>query len=133
MGRSMTSVMKKDNSASRMALGLTAVAIVALAATGWIAAVVTSDDPGIGRLEPWWRGFSAISVLMALLWSAHLLLSRYVPLIVSIVLAVASMMIMIFGVALFRPLGWGELLWLVVALFPLIVIVKLLEPTRRTH
>ena len=110
-----------------------AVAIVALAATGWIAAVVTSDDPGIGRLEPWWRGFSAISVLMALLWSAHLLLSRYVPLIVSIVLAVASMMIMIFGVALFRPLGWGELLWLVVALFPLIVIVKLLEPTRRTH
>ncbi|WP_424823783.1 hypothetical protein [Rothia aeria] len=104
----MTHAAKKDNGASRMALGLMAVAIVALAATGWIAAVVTSDDPGISRLEPWWRGFSVISVLLALLWAAHIFLWRRVPLIGSIGLAVASMMIMIFGVAFFRPLGWGN-------------------------
>ena len=129
----MTNAANKDNGASRMALGLIAVAIVALAATGWIAAVVTSDDPGISRLEPWWRGFSAISVLLALLWAAHIFLSRRVPLIGSIGLAVASMIIMIYGVAFFRPLGWGELLWVVVALFPLIALVKLLEPDARAR
>ena len=128
----MTNAANKDNGASRMALGLMAVAIVALAATGWIAAVVTSDDPGISRLEPWWRGFSAISMLLALLWAAHIFLSRRVPLIGSIGLAVASMIIMVYGVAFFRPLGWGEILW-VVALFLLIALVKLLEPDARTR
>ena len=129
----MTDMMKKDNDISRVASGLMAVAVVALVIIGWIAAVVTSDDPGISRLEPWWRGFSAISVLLALLWAAHIFLSRRVPLIGSIGLAVASMIIMIYGVAFFRPLGWGEILWVVVALFPLIALVKLLEPDARTR
>ena len=124
----MTDMMKKDNDISRVASGLMSVAVVALVIIGWIAAVVTSDDPGISRLEPWWRGFSAISVLLALLWAAHIFLSRRVPLIGSIGLAVASMIIMVYGVAFFRPLGWGELLWVVVALFLLIALVKLLEP-----
>ena len=129
----MTNAANKDNGASHMALGLMAVAIVALAATGWIAVVVTSDDPGISRLEPWWRGFSAISMLLALLWAAHIFLLRRVPLIGSIGLAVASMIIMVYGVAFFRPLGWGEILWVVVALFPLIALVKLLEPDARAR
>ena len=43
------------------------------------------------------------------------------------------MIIMIYGVAFFRPLGWGELLWVVVALFPLIALVKILEPDARAR
>lgn len=72
-------------------------------------------------------------MLLALLWAAHIFLSRRVPLIGSIGLAVASMIIMVYGVAFFRPLGWGEILWVVVALFPLIALVKLLELDARTR
>ena len=56
----MTDMMKKDNDISRVASGLMAVTVVALVIIGWVAAVVTSDDTGIAKLEPWWRGLSAI-------------------------------------------------------------------------
>ena len=42
------------------------------------------------------------------------------------------MIIMVYGVAFFRPLGWGEILWVVV-LFLLIALVKLLELDARTR
>ena len=107
--------------------------VVALVIIGWVAAVVTSDDTGIAKLEPWWRGLSAIFFLMALLWTAHFFLPRRVPLITLVILAAASAMITGFGIAFFRPFGWGDLLWLVSALFASIAILKLLEPTRRTQ
>ena len=107
----MTDMMKKDNDISRVASGLMAVTVVALVIIGWVAAVVTSDDTGIAKLEPWWRGLSAIFFLMALLWTAHFFLPRRVPLITSVILAAASAMITGFGVAFFRPFGWGDLLW----------------------
>ena len=97
----MTDMMKKDNDISRVASGLMAVAVVALVIIGWIAAVVTSGEAGISKLEPWWRGLSAIFFLMALLWTAHFFLPRCVPLITSVILAAASAMITIFGVAFF--------------------------------
>ena len=129
----MTDMMKKDNDISRVASGLMAVTVVALVIIGWVAAVVTSDDTGIAKLEPWWRGLSAIFFLMALLWTAHFFLPRRVPLITSVILAAASAMITVFGVAFFQPFGWGDLLWLVSALFASIAILKLLEPTGRTQ
>lgn len=130
----MTDMMKRDNDISRVASGLMAVAVVALVIIGWVAAVVTSDDTGIAKLETWWRGLSAIFFLMALLWTAHFFLPRRVPLIISVILAAASAMIMGFGVAFFRSFGWGDLLWLVVsALFASIAILKLLEPTGHTQ
>lgn len=104
----MTDMMKKDNDISRVASGLMAVTVVALVIIGWVAAVVTSDDTGIAKLEPWWRGLSAIFFLMALLWTAHFFLPRRVPLITSVILAAASAMITGFGVAFFRPFGWGR-------------------------
>ncbi|WP_141755793.1 hypothetical protein [Rothia sp. HMSC036D11] len=118
---------------SRVASGLMAVAVVALVIIGWIAAVITSGEAGISKLEPWWRGLSAIFFLMALLWTAHFFLPRRIPLTTSVILAAASAMITGFGVAFFRSLGWGDLLWLVSALFASIAILKLLEPTRRTQ
>ena len=127
----MTDMMKKDNDISRVASGLMAVTVVALVIIGWVAAVATSDDIGIAKLEPWWRGLSAIFFLMALLWTAHFFLPRRVPLITSVILAAA--MITGFGVPFFRSFGWGDLLWLVSALFASIAILKLLEPTRRTQ
>ena len=129
----MTDMMKKDNDISRVASGLMAVAVVALVIIGWIAAVIPSGDTGISKLEPWWRGLSAIFFLMALLWTAHFFLPRRVPLITSVILAAASAMITGFGVAFFRPFGWGDLLWLVSALFVSIAILKLLEPSGRTQ
>ena len=118
---------------SRVASGLMAVAVVALVIIGWIAAVITSGEAGISKLEPWWRGLSAIFFLMALLWTAHFFLPRRIPLTTSVILAAASAMITGFGVAFFRPFGWGDLLWLVSALFASIAILKLLEPTGRTQ
>ena len=59
----MTDMMKKDNDISRVASGLMAVAVVALVIIGWIAAVVTSGEAGISKLEPWWRGLSAIFLI----------------------------------------------------------------------
>ena len=88
----MTDMMKKDNDISRVASGLMAVTVVALVIIGWVAAVVTSDDTGIAKLEPWWRGLSAIFFLMALL-TAHFFLPRRVPPITSVILAAASAMI----------------------------------------
>lgn len=122
----MTDMMKKDNDISRVASGLMAVAVVALVIIGWIAAVIPSGDTGISKLEPWWRGLSAIFFLMALLWTAHFFLPRRIPLTTSVILAAASAMITGFGVAFFRPFGWGDLLWLVSALFASIAILKLL-------
>ncbi|WP_279752798.1 hypothetical protein [Rothia dentocariosa] len=104
----MTDMKKKDNDISRVASGLMAVAVVALVIIGWVAAVATSDDTGIAKLEPWWRGLSAIFFLMALLWTAHFFLPRRVPLITSVILAAASAMITGFGIAFFRPFGWGR-------------------------
>ena len=89
----MTDMMKKDNDVSRVASGLMAVAVVALVIIGWIAAVVTSGEAGISKLEPWWRGLSAIFFLMALLWTAHFFLPRRIPLTASVILAAASAMI----------------------------------------
>ena len=127
----MTDMMKKDNDISRVASGLMAVAVVALVIIGWIAAVITSGEAGISKLEPWWRGLSAIFFLMALLWTAHFFLPRRIALTTSVVLAAASAMIT--GFAFFRSFGWGDLLWLVSALFASIAILKLLEPTGRTQ
>ena len=59
----MTDMMKKDNDISRVASGLMSVAVVALVIIGWIAAVVTSGEAGISKLEPWWRGLSAIFLI----------------------------------------------------------------------
>ena len=59
----MTDMTKKDNDISRVASGLMTVAVVALVIIGWVAAVVTSDDTGIAKLEPWWRGLSAIFLI----------------------------------------------------------------------
>ena len=129
----MTDMMKKDNDISRVASGLMAVAVVALVIIGWIAAVVTSGEAGISKLEPWWRGLSAIFFLMALLWTAHFFLPRRIPLTASVILAAASAMITGFGVAFFRSFGWGDLLWPVSALFASIAILKLLEPSWRTQ
>ena len=129
----MTDMTKKDNDISRVASGLMTVAVVALVIIGWVAAVATSDDTGIAKLEPWWRGLSAIFFLMALLWTAHCFLPRRVPMITLVILAAASAMITGFGIAFFRPFGWGDLLWLVSALFISLAILKLLEPTRRTQ
>ena len=129
----MTDMMKKDNDISRVASGLMAVAVVALVISGWIAAVITSGEAGISKLEPWWRGLSAIFFLMALLWTAHFFLPRRIALTTSVVLAAASAMITGLGVAFFRPFGWGDLLWLVSALFASIAILKLLEPSGRTQ
>ena len=129
----MTDMTKKDNDISRVASGLMAVTVVALIVIGWVAAVVTTGDTGISKLEPWWRGLSAIFFLMALLWTAHFFLPRRIPLTTSVILAAASAMITGFGVPFFRSFGWGDLLWLVSALFVSIAILKLLEPTGRTQ
>ena len=59
----MTDMTKKDNDMSRVASGLMAVTVVALVIIGWIAAVVTSGEAGISKLEPWWRGLSAIFLI----------------------------------------------------------------------
>ena len=103
--------------------------LLAIAATG---AIVTSSDVAIARLQPWWRGFAAICGLLALLWVTTLAWARYVPLVAHLTLAGTSMMVTVFGVALFRPLGWGDLLWLVVILFLLLAVVRLLENDRRS-
>ena len=129
----MTDMTKKDNDISRVASGLMAVTVVALIVIGWVAAVVTSGEAGISKLEPWWRGLSAIFFLMVLLWTAHFFLPRRIPLTASVILAAVSAMITGFGVAFFRSFGWGDLLWLVSALFASIAILKLLEPTGRTQ
>jgi len=129
----MTDMTKKDNDISRVASGLMVVAVVALVIIGWVAAVVISGEAGISKLEPWWRELSAIFFLMALLWTAHFFLPRRIPLTASVVLAAASAMITGFGVAFFRPFGWGDLLWPVSALFASIAILKLLEPSGRTQ
>ena len=129
----MTDMTKKDNDISRVASGLMAVTVVALIVIGWVAAVVTTGDTGISKLEPWWRGLSAIFFLMALLWTAHFFLPRRIPLTTSVILAAASAMITGFGVPFFRSFGWGYLLWLVSALFASIAILKLLESTGRTQ
>ena len=129
----MSDMTKKDNDISRVASGLMAVAVVALVTIRWIAAVVTTGEAGISKLEPWWRGLSAIFFLMALLWTAHFFLPRRIPLTASVILAAASAMITGFGVAFFRSFGWGDLLWPVSALFASIAILKLLEPSGRTQ
>ena len=129
----MTDMMKKDNDVSRVASGLMVVAVVALVIIGWVAAVVISGEAGISKLEPWWRGLSAIFFLMALLWTAHFFLPRRIPLTASVILAAVSAMITGFGVAFFRPFGWGDRLWPVSALFASIAILKLLEPSGRTQ
>ena len=129
----MTDMTKKDNDISRVASGLMAVTVVALIVIGWVAAVVTTGDTGISKLEPWWRGLSAIFFLMALLWTAHFFLPRRIPLTTSVILAAASAMITGFGVPFFRSFGWGDLLWLVSALFASIAILKLLESSGRTQ
>ena len=107
--------------------------VMALIIIGWVAAVATSGEAGISKLEPWWRGLSAIFFLMALLWTAHFFLPRRIPLTASVILAAVSAMITGFSVAFFRPFGWGDLLWPVSALFASIAILKLLEPTGRTQ
>ncbi|MEZ7662638.1 hypothetical protein [Rothia dentocariosa] len=129
----MTDMKKKDNDISRVASGLMVVAVVALVIIGWVAAVVTSGEAGISKLEPWWRELSAIFFLMALLWTAHFFLPRRIPLTASVILAAVSAMITGFSVAFFRPFGWGDLLWPVSALFASIAILKLLEPSGRTQ
>ena len=129
----MTDMTKKDNDISRVASGLMVVAVVALVIIGWVAAVVISGEAGISKLEPWWRGLSAIFFLMALLWTAHFFLPRRIPLTASVILAAVSAMITGFSVAFFRPFGWGDLLWPVSALFASIAILKLLEPTGHTQ
>ena len=129
----MTDMMKKDNDISRVASGLMAVAVVALVIIGWIAAVITSGEAGISKLEPWWRGLSAIFFLMDILWTEHLFMPRLIAMTTSVVYADESAMITGFGVAFFRSFGWGDLLWLVSALFASIAILKLLEPTGRTQ
>ena len=111
-------------------LGAAAVAcLLAIAVAG---ALVTSGDVAIARLQPWWRGFAAICGLLALLWVTTLVWARYVPLVAHLALAGISMMFTVFGVALFRPLGWGDLLWLAVILFSLLAVVRLLESGGRS-
>lgn len=111
---------------------LSAAAIACLVAIAVTAAIVTSSDVAIARLQPWWRGFAAICGLLALLWVTTLVWSRYVPLVAHLTLAGTSMMVIVFGVALFRPLGWGDLLWLAAILFLLLAVVRLLENDRRS-
>ena len=104
----MTDMTKKDNDMSRVASGLMAVTVVALVIIGWVAAVATSDDTGIAKLEPWWRGLSAIFFLMALLVDCPLLLPRRIPLTTSVILAAASAMITGFDVAFFSTFRLGR-------------------------
>lgn len=85
----------------------------------------SSNDPGIILLEPWWRTFAAVCFSLALFWILHVIFMRNIPLIFSIFTATFSTIVMVFGVALFRPLGWGDILWLGVALFISIVIVNM--------
>ncbi len=111
---------------------LSAAAIAYLLTIAVTAAIVTSSDVAIARLQPWWRGFAAICGLLALLWATTLVWSRYVPLVAHLTLAGISMMVTVFGVALFRPLGWGDLLWLAVILFLLLAVARLLEKDGRS-
>ena len=111
---------------------LSAAAIAYLLTIAVTGAIVTSSDVAIARLQPWWRGFAAICGLLALLWATTLVWSRYVPLVAHLTLAGISMMVTVFGVALFRPLGWGDLLWLAVILFLLLAVIRLLENDRRS-
>ena len=111
---------------------LSAAAIAYLLTIAVTGAIVTSSDVAIARLQPWWRGFAAICGLLALLWATTLVWSRYVPLVAHLTLAGISMMVTVFGVALFRPLGWGDLLWLAVILFLLLAVARLLEKDGRS-
>lgn len=106
---------------------LSAMAIACLVAIAVTGAIVTSSDVAIARLQPWWRGFAAICGLLALLWVTTLVWARYVPLVAHLALAGISVMVTVFGVALFRPLGWGDLLWFAVILFLLLAVIRLLE------
>ena len=111
---------------------LSAAAIACLVAIAVTAAIVTSSDVAIARLQPWWRGFAAICGLLALLWVTTLVWARYVPLVAHLALAGISVMVTVFGVALFRPLGWGDLLWFAVILFLLLAVIRLLEKDGRS-
>lgn len=116
----------------KLSFPLSAAAIVYLLTIAVTGAIVTSSDVAIARLQPWWRGFAAICGLLALLWVTTLVWSRYVPLVAHLTLAGISMMVTVFGVALFKPLGWGDLLWLAVILFLLLAVIRLLENDRRS-
>lgn len=128
----MSRASRVSNIAHRLSSLLGAAAVACLLAIAVAGALVTSSDVAIARLQPWWRGFAAICGLLALLWVTTLVWSRYVPLVAHLTLAGTSMMVIVFGVALFRPLGWGDLLWLAAILFLLLAVVRLLENDRRS-
>lgn len=128
----MSRASRVSDIAHRLSSLLGAAAVACLLAIAVAGALVTSGDVAIARLQPWWRGFAAICGLLALLWVTTLVWARYVPLVAHLALAGISTMVTVFGVALFRPLGWGDLLWLAVILFSLLAVVRLLESGGRS-